>query len=435
MLRSIYFLTFVSIFATFSLTLGCSETVNNYYPEEDGECECDDCEECDECSDDDDSEEPGDDDDSAEEVDCSFFAETWDVAEGLYGQIELANELVIELAEEPDGGLVEPGDIAMTRLHFTAVHEQCPDIEVRGFGMFLDYSDIAETGWAEELADLSTVWAEDEDGNIVGSDNGSDDYPNGWYPYLDSFTIPAGTTVSLTFYADLTDANAATNGDTARLDLQADNLSVIVDGVWAPLAQDQIEGPEFEIDIEEPVEEECVAELSVIRSGGSPEGTAIPGFIETLRFEVTASGSDTAVLQFPFFLSSSDTAGSDWNRCEQLSDPAKWALFDLSDPEEEILVGWDFRNDLLGQCDDTPDSVFGYAMAEIYLGYSIQDGMTKTFSLYMETSGASADWDDTVRTDIAPDSEFLWYAYPNTYLDGNSECTSGISLPGLTQTF
>ena len=227
----------VSLFAFLTTAFGCaSGEISGFSSEENDECE-----ECPEPADDDDVVDDDDDDD----LECSFQVDTWDVASNSYGVTELANELWVSRSDWPSAGLVYAGsEVLMTRIDFKAAHEDCPDIEVHGFGMYLYHSDIAGTLWGSSLAALDTVWGE-VNGEIIETVNGSNDYPNGWYPYLDGFLVPAGETVSVSFYADL--SAATTNGDKVRLEMQTNNLFVHVAGVSAPLADDGTWGPQHEL--------------------------------------------------------------------------------------------------------------------------------------------------------------------------------------------
>lgn len=158
-------------------------------------------------------------------------------------------------------------------------------------------------------------------------------------------------------------------------------------------------------------------------ASGSPSGAGIPSLSEVFRFNVSADSRGFVKLnQIMFKVSTTDNngavSGPDWNECDTdtagtLASAAKWDLFNASDLSAALDDGtfaapgdWSWATGTTGAaCDTTADVSMGYAILN-FLGSTttgaeeIGAGSTKTYLLRVDTSGASAANDDSIRIDI-----------------------------------
>lgn len=149
----------------------------------------------------------------------------------------------------------------------------------------------------------------------------------------------------------------------------------------------------------------------VVLSSLSPSGAAVPGMNEVLRFNVSATSKGELVLQrLMFRVQSSDNSNSNWNGCETLGlgNATKWDLYNLTrDPVtplngDVIGSGWNFYDSSGTTCANGQDVV--YAVLDLGVGQApvqyIGAGTTDTYSLKVDTTGASSGADDNFRLDI-----------------------------------
>ena len=129
-------------------------------------------------------------------------------------------------------------------------------------------------------------------------------------------------------------------------------------------------------------------------------------------FDVSADSNEMVMLnEVVFELNTSDDAGSDWNLCDidgsaNGLQPLHFSLYDVSDFSRPLDVDVDWTmlaNDLTVCTEDT--DVVQYLVLDLSNELEIDAGATKSYSLYMDTSGASATQDDSVRVDIPRDDE------------------------------
>jgi hypothetical protein len=167
-------------------------------------------------------------------------------------------------------------------------------------------------------------------------------------------------------------------------------------------------------------------------SSSSPSGSAVSGRSEVLRFNVAASANEDVVLNtLTFKLSTTDNspiATASWNACDTDQDlgemnPSDFDLYNLTDDGTTTtldLSSTSSQNSSLAQmaagttspwtllkstgaiCDATEAAV---AFVHLTLPTSeiIPKGVTKTFALYMDTTGASSSADDSLRVDLPTD--------------------------------
>jgi hypothetical protein len=160
---------------------------------------------------------------------------------------------------------------------------------------------------------------------------------------------------------------------------------------------------------------------TVSLASGSPSGAKIPGLDEVLRFTVAAASNEDVVLsEMVFQLSTTDNNGEgstddqpDWNECETDQDGstnninsagADFAFYDYSDLATPLdgASDWTMLSSALAACTSTQADV-RFVHLQLATKVKISAGTTKTFSLWFDSTGASAANDDSLRVDIPAD--------------------------------
>ncbi len=146
-------------------------------------------------------------------------------------------------------------------------------------------------------------------------------------------------------------------------------------------------------------------------NASSPSGAKVPGNIEVFRFNVNCSSPEDCVMdQVIFQISATDNAASDWNNCDTDVNPsgaldaADFSIYDLSDaglamPLESGDADWQLLREDGSRC-RTTSAPLGYARLILSTPVVVPAGTTHVFSVYMNTSGASAANDDSIRISI-----------------------------------
>ncbi len=135
--------------------------------------------------------------------------------------------------------------------------------------------------------------------------------------------------------------------------------------------------------------------LDISLNSDTPSGVTEPGEIEVLRLNFAARDPDCAdmtVTGFTMYVSATDNADTDW--------------FDAMDTvwARNLSTGEDLGDGYVGVCwkDGCPQSTAGMYMDEDFAGLTIPAGSTYTVAFYMDTTGASQDWDDSLQVSLAP---------------------------------
>jgi hypothetical protein len=148
--------------------------------------------------------------------------------------------------------------------------------------------------------------------------------------------------------------------------------------------------------------------------GGTPSGAAMPELIEVLIFDIAAdSGGDVSIRELVFDINTTDNAGTGWNVCDLdesmggMTDD-HFLLYDMDNPGQALngygSASWTFLAEDMTVCTEDTD-VIKYAVLEFdpsYMG-EVAAGSIDTYQLYVDTSGASAATDDSIRVDIPPE--------------------------------
>ncbi len=159
-------------------------------------------------------------------------------------------------------------------------------------------------------------------------------------------------------------------------------------------------------------------------NASSPTGAKVPGDIEVLRFDVTATDNEDIVLNEVLFkLNAVDNAETavdntpDWNECETDESPAGTGViaadFDFYNLDEEglaqaldINADWSIRTTTGAACGAAQLDV-GYAHLTLTTPEIIPAGETYTYSLYWDVSTASAANDDIIQVTIPNDGSLF----------------------------
>ncbi|MFZ2681937.1 MAG: hypothetical protein WAZ14_02495 [Patescibacteria group bacterium] len=171
---------------------------------------------------------------------------------------------------------------------------------------------------------------------------------------------------------------------------------------------------------------------TVTLSSLSPSGSAVVGRSEVLRFNIAASSNEDVVLsRFTFKMNATDnvnTGTNDWNACDNAADagemaPQDFDIYNLTDDGTTTTLDLDSdtdQNDTLAEMSGGTDSPWTLLKAtgaicnstEADVGFVhlvlptteiVPKGVTKTFAIYLDTTGASAAQDDSIRLDIPSD--------------------------------
>ena len=138
-------------------------------------------------------------------------------------------------------------------------------------------------------------------------------------------------------------------------------------------------------------------------SSASPSGTAVPGVNELFRFNVTANAAEDVDINSLFFkVSTTDNAGTNWFSCANAA--LKGAPFTLYDRTagmaSSLLVTWTYFEADGTACTSASSNAVAYVGASLTPAEVLPAGTTTTYSLYVNSTGASAAADDTIKIEI-----------------------------------
>lgn len=161
---------------------------------------------------------------------------------------------------------------------------------------------------------------------------------------------------------------------------------------------------------------------TITLSSSSPGGSGfVPGDQEVLRFNVAASGNEDVILKemiFDFSATDNDAEGTtdnqpDWNECDSdVTDGTfgMWAggldFYNLSEDGTssalDVDADWTFLLSSGADCSATQADV-EFIQLELTTVETIPAGETYTYSLYLDSTNASASDDDSLQVGIASD--------------------------------
>jgi len=154
-------------------------------------------------------------------------------------------------------------------------------------------------------------------------------------------------------------------------------------------------------------------------SASSPSGSSVPSTQqEVLRFNVSAApGGSVPLRQIMFRLNATDNDSTGWNNCgdgavtKRLGTGAKWLVKNLTTGAVVSDLGdWSILKADGNACGQSVSPAtyavvnFGASMATGFPVILPQTSSTMTFALYLDTSGASANSDDTIQASIVSES-------------------------------
>jgi len=177
---------------------------------------------------------------------------------------------------------------------------------------------------------------------------------------------------------------------------------------------DFVEGPTMTFHITKP---------TVSLSSGSPSGDGFPGFGEIFRPNMAADthgyvGFEWAT--FGFDSTDNEDEDEDWNSCANMGDSDRWALYDMDDLATNIDESWTFTASDGNDCETSPDLPLISATVTLIETEEVAAGATTTYSLKVNTEGASSAADDSVRASLKDigwlDDSYDSEIYGGTYI-------------------
>lgn len=182
---------------------------------------------------------------------------------------------------------------------------------------------------------------------------------------------------------------------------------------------------------------------TVSLSSSSPSGATVPGLIEVLRFNVAAASNEDVVLdQITFKMTSTDNASTNWNDCDiDLAtmpahiDDSEISIYNLSESSSTALdtadTNWTLWTTTGAVCTGTTADM-GYVTIEFPAAEIVPKGSTYTYSLKVDTTGASASSDDAIRFDINSDPQLsTWVVTQGAVAGENSPAALSVSTTSL----
>jgi|GEM_PF-2721711 len=163
-------------------------------------------------------------------------------------------------------------------------------------------------------------------------------------------------------------------------------------------------------------------------SSGSPFGAGIPGLNEVFRFNIAADSRGYVTLnEVTFKMTSTDntTGGTEWNTCDITGgtigiDEPNLSFYDISDMSTalDIDADWTLYDSSDGSVCTEDTDVIDYIVLDLTTADVIGAGTTVTYSLYMDTTGASSANDDSLRIDLDANTNSASGTSAHTGTDG-----------------
>uniref|UniRef100_A0A7C4R2T3 Next to BRCA1 central domain-containing protein n=1 Tax=candidate division CPR3 bacterium TaxID=2268181 RepID=A0A7C4R2T3_UNCC3 len=172
---------------------------------------------------------------------------------------------------------------------------------------------------------------------------------------------------------------------------------------------------------------------TVTLASDSPAGAGIPGLGNVLKFTVAANaGGDVTLDIITFAMTSSDAASSAWNTGANTT-TSDFSLFDSIDMNTSLDTA--DGNWSLFKADGTAagaGDVVAFAKLTLPTSVVIPAGQSKTFVLKVDTTGASANPDDSVRFDVAAENAIAGNEFQWDDSDTTATNLSGTNVKNLT---
>lgn len=244
-------------------------------------------------------------------------------------------------------------------------------------------------------------------------------------------------------------ASGISFGIQSRINANGRNVSILVKNATTTSAPAPVVTPPAPVPAPVPPAPVVVGPttLSAFLASGSPSGAGIPSLGEVLRFGLTADAAgDADVYGFTFRLQSTDNRDSGWNTCNKLGFSSRWSMRDVLDlgTRFEDAGDWSFYQADGSPC--APGKVLAYAVVDFAqsgdrMPKRIGAGQQGLFVVRLDTSGANASADDSIRLELpnpsavhalsSPLKSLRWAsAFPPNSLE--SETVRGLPVTGGT---
>ena len=319
----------------------------------------------------------------------------------------------------------------------------------------------------DDDADLSTI---DEDADpqdmfisctLVDEDGatyaGPEDIDDGILSFIDDFSIAGGDSVNLSIVCDLASDLASADEDIFFARIEHPENVEVEDAEGTALAWRSTHLGRFNRGINMNGRD---ASLRIVEQGGatvtlspsSPGGGGfVPSDMEVFRFNITADESGEMYLEeLTFNFYATDNEDTDWNTCALSSSDPGLLLDDIrvynlstsgasgSIVEDGYLI--DSGGSLCVSEEDDLAYVSFFRIGDEDVEV-IPAGETYTYAVYVDTSGASTDWDDSIQLGIPSREEMEDLGWESIFMrdaSGTSIDASemdGLPLSGLTITY
>ncbi|MFH1712546.1 MAG: hypothetical protein ABH846_04930 [Patescibacteria group bacterium] len=274
-------------------------------------------------------------------------------------------------------------------------------------------ADLGENRGSDQAADAITIEYPDINGNLVTK---TSLFNNGevTFDLVNYFYVPADDNAELSVYVD-GPSGIGLYGPDSGDDFQV-NFNAVTGGFRAIGQTSGNVLDETDLNAYRNANHMRIhaSKPTISLAAGSPSGAFIPGVQEVFRFNVSADASRTISFdEILFNLSTSDNARTGWNTCSQLGDAAKFDFYNLTVGGPADLLDSDadwVMNDGLMECANG-STMLGNARLNLSTPENVPAGVTYTYALYMDTTGASSADDDAIRVDIPqlpPFNPFIW---------------------------
>ncbi len=276
-----------------------------------------------------------------------------------------------------------------------------------------DCADAGETEGEDDVASSVMVSYENEAGD---TETKTSFLVDGYVTFDNmDFYVPTDETRELTVIIDTNSVSATTasSGDQIQLNFDAEDSGPTAEfeavGADSGNTLDESDIDDYELGNTMEIRK---TRPTVSLASGSPSGAGIPGLGEVFRFNVSADSRGYVTIdEFTFAMTATDNGGSNWNVCDDdgsvpgIGDD-ELSLYDLDDPSDELEgadTNWVFLASDLSVCTQDTDDI-AYIILDLDTPIEIAAGDTSTFSLEMDTTGASSSNDDSIRIDLPKDS-------------------------------
>ena len=176
---------------------------------------------------------------------------------------------------------------------------------------------------------------------------------------------------------------------------------------------------------------------TITLAAGSPSGTGAPGKAALFNFTVAADSRGFVDMDSILFrFTSTDNAGTHWNTTDVggMAESSKWTLYNTTDTSSALGTPTFYEANgttvTEGGTSHTPIAYVGFAFT--LPKEEISAGSSKTYTVWVDTSGASSSQNDVVRLDIPAQTDVNGLGTPLNALtwDDDVQATYGVGTDG-----